>query len=132
MLTLATAGSVLRRAPQAARRRLQSWSSRQWCHYFHRQWHRLLKIPWRQGANLTPAERDRIVASLRVRRWRWLLALSHGVDRLIFVAAALTVWLGHRRVLRAGKFGFWTYVRQARQAFHSIARLKDPRNYQSL
>jgi hypothetical protein len=266
MLTLVSACNVLRRAPQAARRRLQSWSSRQWCHYFHRQWHRLLRIPWRQGANLTPAERDLILASLRVFqqgeaqegahfyrcarshaeasgdfeyaeahrlfmaeekrhgrdlarfltlagappraepsrltrafcwcgsrgglestllvilfsevlailyyralrqatgipllrrlcdqilrdekmhvrfqaerlallrkcRWRWLLALSHGVDRVLFVAATVTVWLGHRRVLRAGGFGLWSYVRQAWQAFHGIARLKDPRNYQSL
>jgi hypothetical protein len=268
MLTLVT----LRRVPPPVRPspgprpRPQPWSSRRWCEYFHRQWHRLLVIPWRLGAGLTPAERDLIAPSLRVfqqgeaqegghlyrcatahaqasgdieyaeayrlfmaeekrhgrdlgrfltlagipplteksrltrafcwcgsrggleptllvilcsealalvyygalrratgspvvrrlcaqilrdekrhvqfqaerlafvrkRRLRPLLALSHVVDLLLFTAATLIVWLGHRSVLKAGGLGFWAYVRQARQIYRGLARLKNPRNYLSL
>jgi hypothetical protein len=261
---------ALPRAPipvkSSLRSRPRPWSSRRWCDYFHRQWHRLLVIPWRGGAGLTPAERDLIVPSLRVfqqgeaqegghfyrcarahaeasgdfeyaeahrlfmgeekrhgrdlgrflvlagappltqmsqlarafcwcgsrgglepallvillsevlalvyyaalrratdspvlrrlcvqilcdekihvrfqaerlallrrRRWRLLLTLSHALDAALFVAAGLTVWHGHRRVLRAGGLGFWAFCRRARQAYRTIARLKDPRSYQSL
>jgi hypothetical protein len=266
MLTLVT----LRRVPPPALPgpvvRPRPWSSRRWCEYFHRQWHRLLAIPWRLGAGLTPAERDLIAPSLRVfqqgeaqegghlyrcatahaqasgdieyaeayrlfmaeekrhgrdlgrfltlagipplteksrltrafcwcgsrggleptllvilcsealalvyygalrratgsavlrrlcaqilrdekrhvqfqaerlafvrkRRLRPLLALSHVVDLLLFTAATLIVWLGHRSVLKAGGLGFWAYVRQARQIYRGLARLKNPRNYLSL
>jgi hypothetical protein len=248
------------------RGRPRPWSSRQWCDYFHRQWHHLLIIPWRSGAGLTPSERDLIAPSLRVfqqgeaqegghfyrcarahaqasgdfeyaeahrlfmgeekrhgrdlgrfltlagapplaelsrltrafcwcgsrgglestllvillsevlalvyyaalgratgspvlhrlcaqilrdekmhvrfqaeslarlrrRRWRPLLALSNALDAVLFVAAAWAVWLGHRRVLRAGGLGFGAFCRQASQAYRSVARLKNPRSYQSL
>jgi hypothetical protein len=266
MLTLVT----LRRVPPPARPvpvvRPRPWSSRRWCEYFHRQWHRLLVIPWHLGARLTPAERDLIGPSLRVfqqgeaqegghlyrcarahaqasgdfeyaeafrlfmaeekrhgrdlgrfltlacipplteisrptrafcwcgsrggleptllvilcsealalvyygalrratgspvlrrlcaqilrdekrhiqfqaeriailrkRRIRPLLALSHLVDLVLFTAATLIVWQGHRSVLKAGGRGWWAYCRQARHIFRQFARLKDPRHYQSL
>jgi hypothetical protein len=44
--------------------RPRPWSSRRWCEYFHRQWHRLLTIPWRRGAELKASERDLIALSL--------------------------------------------------------------------
>jgi hypothetical protein len=246
--------------------RPRPWSSRRWCDYFHGQWHRLLSIPWRHGAGLTPAERDLIAPSLRVfqqgeaqegghffrcartyvqrsgdfdyaeahrlvmaeekrhgrdlgrfltlagvppltklsplarafswcgsrggleltllvilssevlalvyyaalrratgapllhrlcaqilrdekmhvrfqaerlarlrgRRWRPVLAFCSALDAVLFSGAAWAVWLGHRRVLRAGGQGFWAFWRQARQAYRGAARLKNPRHYASL
>jgi hypothetical protein len=57
------------------------------------------------------------LALLRKRRWRWLLRISHQVDRCLFAAAAVLVWLCHGRVLRAGGLRPWSYAEKARQAF---------------
>jgi hypothetical protein len=61
MLTLCDVPRAPQPAPAAPHR---PRSSRRWCDYFHRQWHRLLRIPWAKGAQLTPAERQLIAASL--------------------------------------------------------------------
>jgi hypothetical protein len=69
------------------------------------------------------------LALLRRRRWRLRLALSHAVDRLLFAAAALTCWCGHRRVLGAGGLGLAGYCRQCRRAFAAVVRQKNPGRY---
>ncbi|HEV3022611.1 MAG TPA: hypothetical protein VGX76_09085, partial [Pirellulales bacterium] len=72
------------------------------------------------------------LAILRKRRMRPILWLSHLVDRVLFTAATLIVWQGHRHVLRAGGLGWRAYCRQAGHIYRQFARLKDPRHYQSL
>jgi hypothetical protein len=61
MLTLDAPPRTVRAAPV----RHSPWSSRRWCDYFTRQRGALLSLPWERGAELTPAERDLVAASLR-------------------------------------------------------------------
>jgi hypothetical protein len=239
------------------------WSSRRWCDYFHRQWHQLLTVPWRRGAELTPGERDLIAPSLaefqqgegldgghffrcvrayadrsgdrdyaeahrmfmaeekrhardlarflklagiplltrrsllnrlfcwlgsrggvrltvaiiaqvevvaqvyytalrratgsavlrrltaqllrdekqhlrfqgerlailRAGHWAPRRALANALDALLLVGAGLACWWGHRRVLRAGGFGWFGYWRETWRKFRALSRLKDPRRY---
>jgi hypothetical protein len=74
---------------------------------------------------------ERLAIFRRRRRWL-LLILSHAIDALLFVAAALAVWCGHRRVLAAGGYRFPAFWRQTRKVSRGIARIKDPRAYQSI
>jgi hypothetical protein len=55
-----------------------------------------------------------------------LTALAH---RLFFVLIVLLVWLGHRRALRAGGYGFRAYWRAAWAKMRAAWRLMDPRTY---
>jgi hypothetical protein len=45
--------------------RAAPWTSGQWCYYYHRNAERLLRLPWRCGAELTDAERDAVAASIQ-------------------------------------------------------------------
>ena len=69
------------------------------------------------------------LAILRRRRWRLRLALSHAVDALLYVAAALTCWCGHRRVFGAGGLGLVGFWRECRRSFAAVVRQKNPRRY---
>jgi hypothetical protein len=53
-----------RRVAPPVRPRPRPWSSRRWCEHFHRQWHRLLTIPWRRGPELQASQYDLIAFSL--------------------------------------------------------------------
>ncbi len=72
------------------------------------------------------------LAILRRGRPTLLLALTHALDVLLFVAALLVCWCGHRQVLRAGGLDLVRFWRAARSAFRAAAQQKDPREYASL
>jgi hypothetical protein len=72
------------------------------------------------------------LALLRRRRTILLLELTNALDGLLFVAALLVCWSGHRRVFRAGGHSFVGFWRAGWSAFRTIRRQKDPRNYASI
>jgi hypothetical protein len=65
------------------------------------------------------------LAILRRHRSALGLALRGITERLLLVAATIVCWCGHRRVLHAGGFDFWTFWQQA-------ARQMNPRHDPSL
>jgi hypothetical protein len=69
------------------------------------------------------------LAILRRDRRGPLLALTHGLDALLFGSAALVCWCGHHRALRAGGLDFGRYARAAWRQFRACRRQKDPRRY---
>jgi hypothetical protein len=69
------------------------------------------------------------LAILRRDRPAELLVLTHALDVLLFVGAALVCWCGHHRVLQAGGFELGHFWCEAWRAFCAAARQKDPRNY---
>ena len=69
------------------------------------------------------------VAILRRGRAAPALLVSIALQRLLFAAALVVVWLNHRSVLRRGKFnalGFW---RAGWNSFEPAAEWMDPRRY---
>jgi len=67
------------------------------------------------------------LALLRRGRGQLALALTHCLDLALFVAAILCLWCGHRRVLRAGGFGFRAFWREARNRRLHAWKQKGPR-----
>ena len=69
---------------------------------------------------------ERLAALLRNRRpWgRWVTMLC---QRLFFVAVVVLVWMGHRRALRAGGYGWGRYWRAAWSKMNAAWRMMDPR-----
>jgi hypothetical protein len=57
---------------------------------------------------------------------RWLTLLAH---RPFFLVVILLVWLGHRRALRAGGYGWRAYWRTTWSHMRAAWRLMDPRRY---
>ena len=51
------------------------------------------------------------------------------VQRLCFLAVVVLVWVGHRRALRAGGYGWRRYWRAAWDRMNAAWRLLDPRRY---
>ncbi len=66
------------------------------------------------------------LALLRRGRGRIALALTHFLDLALFLAAVGCLWCGHRRVLRAGGFGFRAFWREARSKQCHAWKQKDP------
>jgi hypothetical protein len=71
------------------------------------------------------------LALLRRGRKRWLLAVAHWVDVLLFLGAGLACWSGHRRTLRAGGYGFLHFWRAAGRKLGLAWKQKDPRSAMS-
>jgi hypothetical protein len=60
----------------------------------------------------------------------WLgFQLTMLAQRLGFLLVVLLVWLGHRRALRAGGYGWRHYWRAAWAKMNAAWRLMDPRRY---
>jgi hypothetical protein len=70
-------------------------------------------------------------ALARRRRGRpgFLLALTHGVDSMLFLGAFLAFWWVHGQLLRRAGAGFAGFWQQARLHLRRASMLKDPRNY---
>jgi hypothetical protein len=68
------------------------------------------------------------LALLRRRRRGWLLALTQGVDAVLFAGAGLACWYGHRRVLRADGYGSVRFWREAYRKLRWAWSRKDPRS----
>jgi hypothetical protein len=66
---------------------------------------------------------------LHRRRPRPLYAVTMACHRVFFAATTLAVWLGHRRALRAGGYGFRRFWREAWSRMRQAWRMMDPRNY---
>ena len=71
---------------------------------------------------------ERLAELLRDRP-RFAFRLTMGLQRLGFLAVVLLVWLGHRRALRAGGYGWRRYWRAAWDRMNASWRLMDPRRY---
>jgi hypothetical protein len=69
------------------------------------------------------------LAILFRRRSRVGLRLTMLVQRLCFLAVVVLVWVGHRRALRAGGYGWRRYWRAAWDRMNAAWRLMDPRRY---
>jgi hypothetical protein len=69
------------------------------------------------------------LARLRRRRPAWLLDCHRLIDRLVFTGAGLACWLAHRRVLRAGGYGWRRFWQVARRLLGRAEPLADPRGY---
>jgi hypothetical protein len=69
------------------------------------------------------------LALLFRRRPRWALHLTLLGQRLGFAVVVALVWLGHRRALRAGGYGWRHYWRAAWDRMNRAWRLMDPRRY---
>jgi len=57
------------------------------------------------------------------------MGLTMLAQRLGFLVVLLLVWLGHRRALRAGGYGWRRYWRAAWDRMRAAWRLMDPRRY---
>lgn len=62
-------------------------------------------------------------------RPRWLRAFTLLLHRVFFTGITLAIWVGHRRALRAGGFGFGRFWRSAWMKMNWAWRLMDPDNY---
>jgi hypothetical protein len=62
-------------------------------------------------------------------RPRSLLGLTMVCQRLMFLVVVLLVWLGHRRALRAGGYGWRRFWRASWDRMATAWRLMDPRRY---
>ena len=62
-------------------------------------------------------------------RPRWLRVLTMLLHRVFFIGVTLAIWVGHRRALRAGGFGFGRFWRSAWARMRYSWRLMDPEGY---
>ena len=69
------------------------------------------------------------LAMLFQQRGSFTLALTMLSHRLCFLAVLSLVWLGHRRVLRAGCYSWRHYWRASWDRMNACWRLMDPRRY---
>lgn len=69
------------------------------------------------------------LALLHRHRPRLLLALTHAGQTVLFAAITLAVWLGHRRVLRAGGYSFGHYWSTAWRRMRRASRSTAPSAY---
>ncbi|MSQ96712.1 MAG: ferritin-like domain-containing protein [Gemmataceae bacterium] len=63
-------------------------------------------------------------------RPRWLYTLTILLHRIFFTGITLAIWLGHRRALKAGGYGFGCFWRTAWMKMHWAWRLMAPAGYQ--
>lgn len=69
------------------------------------------------------------LAILHRQRPRWLLAATMAGHRAAFAGVTLAVWLGHRRALRAGGYGFWRFWDASWRKMRHAWRLMSPEAY---
>lgn len=69
------------------------------------------------------------LAILYRRRSRFAFRLTMRVQRLGFLAVVALVWMGHRRALAAGGYGWQRYWRSAWTKMKTAWRLMDPQRY---
>jgi hypothetical protein len=69
------------------------------------------------------------LAILRARRSRVTVWLKGAVQRGFFGGTCWVVWWKHRRALRAGGYGLWTFMRRGWAEMADAVRLMNPRNY---
>jgi hypothetical protein len=70
------------------------------------------------------------LAILHRDRPTWLYAVTMLLQRVLFTGVTLAVWVGHRRALRAGGFGFGRFWRSAWSKMGNAWRTMNPRGYQ--
>jgi hypothetical protein len=71
---------------------------------------------------------ERLAALLHARP-PWGRRLTMLCQRLFFLGVLVLVWLGHRRALRAGGYGWGRYWRAAWSKMNAAWRMMDPRRY---
>jgi hypothetical protein len=64
------------------------------------------------------------LAVLHRKRSRWLLGLTGVLHRVFFTGITLAVWVGHRRVYRAGGYTFGRYWAAWRKMRHAWRRIQ--------
>ena len=69
------------------------------------------------------------LALLRQRDGRCRLALKRLAQRSFFLGTCLVFWLKHAPVMRAGGFGFLSFLRAGRRQMNVAARIMHPRQY---
>ena len=69
------------------------------------------------------------LALLFHRRPGWAVRLTLLAHRLCFLAVMALIWVGHRRALRAGGYGWRRYWRAAWDRMNAGWRLMEPRRY---
>ena len=89
---------------------------------------RLCEQLLRDEARHTRFHAERL-AILRKDRAGWKNWLARAGHRLLFAGAGLAVWLKHRRALRAGGLGFFSFSRACRKERNVIFRQMNPKQY---
>jgi hypothetical protein len=69
------------------------------------------------------------LAILHRHRPRWLHWLTMRLHRVFFAGVTLAIWIGHRRALRAGGYGFGRFWRSAWTRMRHAWSIMDPRGY---
>ena len=69
------------------------------------------------------------LAILHKDRPRWLRALTMLGHRVFFTGITLAIWIGHRRALRAGGYGFGRFWESVWTKMNNAWRLMDPAEY---
>jgi hypothetical protein len=69
------------------------------------------------------------LAILHRHRPSWLRALTIFAQRVFFTGVTLAIWVGHRRALRAGGYGFGRFWKSAWARMNHAWRLMDPAGY---
>jgi hypothetical protein len=89
---------------------------------------RLCEQLLRDEARHTRFHAERL-ALLRKDRAGWKNWLARAGHRLLFAGASLAVWVKHRRALRAGGLGFFSFLRACRRERKVIFRQMNPKQY---
>jgi hypothetical protein len=71
---------------------------------------------------------ERLAILFRTRR-RWAFQLTMLAQRLCFAGVVVLVWMGHRRALRAGGYGWRRFWRASWDRMRASWRKMDPRRY---
>lgn len=69
------------------------------------------------------------LAILHRDRPRWLRGLTMLLQRIFFTGVTLAIWIGHRRALKAGGYGFGKFWRAAWTKMNWAWHAMDPRHY---
>ena len=69
------------------------------------------------------------LAILHRDRPHWLRALTMLLHRIFFIGVTLAIWIGHRRALRAGGYGFRRFWTSAWTKMNWAWRMMDPGGY---
>ena len=69
------------------------------------------------------------LAILHRRRPRWLRGLTMAIHRVFFLAITMLIWMGHRRALKAGGYGFGRFWRSAWAKMRYTWQIMDPEAY---
>ena len=72
------------------------------------------------------------LAILHRNRPRPLLHLTIGLQKILFIAISVAIWIGHRRALRAGGYHFPIFWRSAWRKMNRAWRLMSPDSYQPI